>query len=123
MAFLFAGLLGLILGTLSLDTLPVATAAIREQGVPSVGLKPYRWLRRGVSVLWYLIASLAPRPRTAMIAGQFLFLMMMFLSGVFAPVTPLPESLQAFVQILPVPHLSPHLRRSSFWCPFGGAYS
>ena len=53
----------------------------------------------------YLIASLAKNPRTAMIAGQLLYLLMMFVSGVFLPVTSLPENLQAFVQLLPMTHV------------------
>ena len=152
-SFLFAGILGLILGQLSLNTLPVATAAMREQGIlrrfKASPMTPSTWIASQVSAYFimalicaglmlltasvsygfeppanvaalflaftvsagaflsfgYLIASLAKNPRTAMIAGQLLYLLMMFVSGVFLPVTSLPENLQPFVRILPMTHV------------------
>ena len=152
-SFLFAGLLGLLLGQLSLNTLPVATSARREQGIlrrfKASPMAPSTWIAAQISAYFimalisavlmfitasvsygleppahlgalllaftvsagaflsfgYLIASLAKNPRTAMIAGQLLYLVMMFLSGVFVPVTSLPHNLQTFVQFLPMTHV------------------
>ena len=149
----FTGMLGLVLGQLSLNTLPVATSAMREQGIlrrfKASPMAPSTWIAAQISAYFimalasaglmlltasvsyeleppahvgvlllaftvsagaflsfgYLIASLAKNPRTSMIAGQLLYMVMMFLSGVFVPVTSLPDSLQTFVQLLPMTHV------------------
>ncbi len=53
----------------------------------------------------YLIASLAPTPRTATAVGQLLFLPMFMLSGAAMPLNQLPEGIQSFAQWMPMTHV------------------
>lgn len=53
----------------------------------------------------YVIASIAPSPRVAQVAGQVIFFPMMFLSGAALPLSIMPEGVQQAAQWLPMTHM------------------
>jgi ABC-2 type transport system permease protein len=53
----------------------------------------------------YLVASLAPTPRSAVAAGQLLFVPMFLLSGASMPLNLFPESVQLVAQWMPMTHV------------------
>ena len=53
----------------------------------------------------YLIASLSPNSQAASIAGQLLYMPMIFLCGAMMPLSILPRGIQAVSQWLPIAHI------------------
>ena len=61
--------------------------------------------------LGFIIASLAKDPEQAGPMAGFLSFPMLFLGGVFFPVTSMPSFLQPIVQVIPITHLSTAIRQ------------
>lgn len=59
----------------------------------------------------FIIASLAKDPEQAGPMAGFLSFPMLFLGGVFFPVTSMPKFLQPLVQVIPITHLSTAIRQ------------
>ncbi len=146
-------LAGLIIATIALMSIPVATAAAREHRLlrryRAAPLSPAVYLAADVAVYYlialmgmimliivgkvvfdmrvmgnwpdifaaftlsafsfiaggYLIASLAPSERAAMIIGQIIFFPMMFLSGAAIPLFVLPENIRKISDWLPLTYV------------------
>ncbi|MRH41362.1 ABC transporter permease [Aquibacillus halophilus] len=62
--------------------------------------------------LGFIIAGVAKNPESAGPIAGFVTFPMLFLGGVFFPISNMPEFLQPFVQILPIAHLSTALRET-----------
>jgi ABC-2 type transport system permease protein len=146
-------LTGLIIATIALMSIPIATAAAREHRLlrryRATPLSPAIYLAADVAVYYaiallgmimlivigkivfdmqmagswlsiflaftlsalafiaggYLIASLAPSERSAMVIGQLIFFPMMFLSGAAMPLFILPENIRKVSEWLPLTHV------------------
>jgi ABC-2 type transport system permease protein len=62
--------------------------------------------------LGFIIAGVAKNPESAGPISAFVTFPMLFLGGVFFPISNMPEFLQSFVNILPIAHLSTALRET-----------
>ncbi|MFZ3590752.1 ABC transporter permease [Bacillus sp. DJP31] len=62
--------------------------------------------------LGFIIAGIAKNPESAGPIAGFVTFPMLFLGGVFFPISNMPEFLQPFVKILPIAHLSSALRET-----------
>ncbi len=62
--------------------------------------------------LGFIIAGIAKNPESAGPIAGFVTFPMLFLGGVFFPISNMPELLQPFVKILPIAHLSSALRET-----------
>ncbi|MFC0273160.1 ABC transporter permease [Metabacillus herbersteinensis] len=62
--------------------------------------------------LGFIIAGIAKNPESAGPIAGFATFPMLFLGGVFFPISNMPEMLQPFVKILPIAHLSTALRET-----------
>ncbi|MGM0876608.1 MAG: ABC transporter permease [Bacillota bacterium] len=62
--------------------------------------------------LGFIIAGVAKNPESAGPIAAFVTFPMLFLGGVFFPISNMPEFLQPFVNILPIAHLSTALRET-----------
>jgi ABC-2 type transport system permease protein len=61
--------------------------------------------------LGFIIAGLAKTPESAGPIAGFISFPMLFLGGVFFPISSMPSYLQPFVKLLPISHLSTALRQ------------
>lgn len=119
-ADVLSNLIMTMLGMVALVTLGRLLYDVRFEGSVPLFLVTVAVSALSMFSLGYLIASLAPNPRTANVVGMVIFYPMMFLSGAAMPIEVLPEGVRRVSEFLPLTYVVRLLRGVWFGEPLSG---